>query len=108
MDIMVSNAQNAFVDEVHESRYNKFNTTPYTGVSLHASPGLYEQVINQRLDSELSSVSEACQSTVPIDKAKASISTIAKVEARCCCLSESLNRTWLARLPIRSWERRTM
>lgn len=33
------------------------------------NPGLYEQVINQKLDSELSNVPEACQSTAPIDKA---------------------------------------
>ena len=36
------------------------------------SAGLYEQVINNRLDSELSEVSEARQSTAPIDKAEAS------------------------------------
>ena len=35
-------------------------------------PGLYEQVINQKLDSELSEIPEACRSTVPIDKAEAS------------------------------------
>ena len=35
-------------------------------------PGLYEQVINQKLDSELSVISEARQSTAPIDKAEAS------------------------------------
>ena len=35
-------------------------------------PGLYEQVINQKLDSELSVIPEACQSTAPIDKAEAS------------------------------------
>ena len=35
-------------------------------------PGLYEQVINNKLDSELSEVSEARQSTAPIDKAEAS------------------------------------
>ena len=34
--------------------------------------GLYEQVINQKLDSELSAIPEACQSTAPIDKAEAS------------------------------------
>ena len=34
--------------------------------------GLYEQVINQKLDSELSVIPEACQSTAPIDKAEAS------------------------------------
>jgi len=36
------------------------------------NPGLYEQVINQKLDSELSIIPEACQSTAPIDKAEAS------------------------------------
>ena len=36
------------------------------------NPGLYEQVINQKLDSELSVIPEACQSTAPIDKAEAS------------------------------------
>ena len=35
-------------------------------------PGLYEQVINDKLDSELSEVSEARQATAPIDKAEAS------------------------------------
>ena len=35
-------------------------------------PGLYEQVINNKLDSELSEVSEARQATAPIDKAEAS------------------------------------
>ena len=35
-------------------------------------PGLYEQVINQKLDSELSDIPEARQSTAPIDKAEAS------------------------------------
>ena len=35
-------------------------------------PGLYEQVINQKLDSELSTIPEACRSTAPIDKAEAS------------------------------------
>ena len=35
-------------------------------------PGLYEQVINQKLDSELSAIPEACRSTAPIDKAEAS------------------------------------
>ncbi len=35
-------------------------------------PGLYEQVINNKLDSELSEVSEARQSTAPIDKAESS------------------------------------
>lgn len=35
-------------------------------------PGLYEQVINQALDSELSTISEARQSTAPIDGAEAS------------------------------------
>ena len=35
-------------------------------------PGLYEQVINQKLDSELSAIPEARQSTAPIDKAEAS------------------------------------
>ena len=35
-------------------------------------PGLYEQVINNKLDSELSEVSEASQATAPIDKAEAS------------------------------------
>ena len=34
--------------------------------------GLYEQVINQKLDSELSVIPEARQSTAPIDKAEAS------------------------------------
>lgn len=37
---------------------------------LHS--GLYEQVINNRLDSELSAILEACQSVAPIDKAEAS------------------------------------
>ena len=32
-------------------------------------PGLYEQVINNKLDSELSEVSEARQATAPFDKA---------------------------------------
>ena len=36
------------------------------------NPGLYEQVINKQLDSELSAIPEACQSTAPIDKAEAS------------------------------------
>ncbi len=35
-------------------------------------PGLYEQVINQKLDSELSVIPEARQSTAPIDKEEAS------------------------------------
>ena len=35
-------------------------------------PGLYEQVINQKLDSELSTIPEACRSTAPIDKAESS------------------------------------
>lgn len=35
-------------------------------------PGLYEQVINQALNNELSAVSEARRSTAPIDKAEAS------------------------------------
>ena len=35
-------------------------------------PGLYEQVINQKLDNELSIIPEARQSTAPIDKAEAS------------------------------------
>lgn len=35
-------------------------------------PGLYEQVINQQLENELSSISEARKSIVPIDKAEAS------------------------------------
>lgn len=35
-------------------------------------PGLYEKVINQKLDSELSDIPEARQSTAPIDKAEAS------------------------------------
>lgn len=35
-------------------------------------PGLYEQVINQKLDSELSTVLEARKFTAPIDKAEAS------------------------------------
>ena len=35
-------------------------------------PGLYEQVINQKLDSELSAIPEACRSTAPIDKAEVS------------------------------------
>ena len=35
-------------------------------------PGLYEQVINNKLDGELSEVSEARQATAPIDKAEAS------------------------------------
>lgn len=34
-------------------------------------PGLYEQVINRKLDSELAVIPEACQSTAPIDKAEA-------------------------------------
>lgn len=36
-------------------------------------PGLYEQVINNKLDSELSEVAEARKSTAPIDKAEASM-----------------------------------
>lgn len=35
-------------------------------------PGLYEQVINQKLDNELSIIPESRQSTAPIDKAEAS------------------------------------
>ena len=35
-------------------------------------PGLYEQVINHQLDTELSAVAEARKSTAPIDKAEAS------------------------------------
>ena len=35
-------------------------------------PGLYEQVINDQLDTELSAVEEARKSTMPIDKAEAS------------------------------------
>ena len=35
-------------------------------------PGLYEQVINNALNRELSEVPEACKSTAPIDTAKAS------------------------------------
>lgn len=35
-------------------------------------PGLYEQVINNQLDTELSAVAEARKSTAPIDKAEAS------------------------------------
>lgn len=35
-------------------------------------PGLYEQVINYQLDTELSAVAEARKSTAPIDKAEAS------------------------------------
>ena len=35
-------------------------------------PGLYEQVINNKLDSELSEVSEARQAVAPIDRAEAS------------------------------------
>ena len=35
-------------------------------------PGLYEQIINEKLDKELSVVPEACQSTASIDKAEAS------------------------------------
>lgn len=35
-------------------------------------PGLYEQVINNQLDTELSEVAEARKSTAPIDKAEAS------------------------------------
>lgn len=35
-------------------------------------PGLYEQVINHQLDTELSKISEARKSTAPIDKAEAS------------------------------------
>ena len=35
-------------------------------------PGLYEQVINQKLDNELSIIPKARQSTAPIDKAEAS------------------------------------
>lgn len=36
------------------------------------SPGLYEQIINQALNSELSEIPEACKSIVPIDRAEAS------------------------------------
>ena len=36
------------------------------------SPGLYEQVINTALNRELSELSGACKSVVPIDKAEAS------------------------------------
>ena len=35
-------------------------------------PGLYEQVINNQLRSELSEIPEARKSVVPIDKAEAS------------------------------------
>ena len=35
-------------------------------------PGLYEQVINNALNSELSEIPEACKSTAPIDGAEAS------------------------------------
>ena len=35
-------------------------------------PGLYEQVINQDLTSELAKVPEACKAVAPIDKAEAS------------------------------------
>ena len=35
-------------------------------------PGLYEQVINNALNRELSEVPEACKSTAPIDTAEAS------------------------------------
>lgn len=35
-------------------------------------PGLYEQVINQDLTSELAEVPEACKAVAPIDKAEAS------------------------------------
>jgi hypothetical protein len=48
-------------------------------------PGLYEQVINQRLTDELSEIPEARQSTVPIDKAEAS-----KILSQ--YLSDALNR----------------
>lgn len=36
------------------------------------SPGLYEQIINQALNSELSEIPEACKSITPIDRAEAS------------------------------------
>ena len=36
------------------------------------SPGLYEQIINQALNSELSEIPEACKSVAPIDRAEAS------------------------------------
>ena len=36
------------------------------------SPGLYEQIINQALNSELSEIPEACKSIAPIDRAEAS------------------------------------
>ena len=35
-------------------------------------PGLYEQVINNALTSELAEIPEACKSVAPIDKAEAS------------------------------------
>ena len=35
-------------------------------------PSLYEQAINQQLDSELSRVSESCKATASADKAEAS------------------------------------
>ena len=35
-------------------------------------PGLYEQVINNQLNSELSEIPEACKAVAPIDKAEAS------------------------------------
>ena len=36
------------------------------------SPGLYEQIINQALNSELSEIPEACKSVTPVDRAEAS------------------------------------
>jgi superfamily II DNA or RNA helicase len=36
------------------------------------TPGLYEQIINQKLTDELSGIKEECVSTAPIDKAEAS------------------------------------
>jgi hypothetical protein len=52
-------------------QYNKPNQVT-KGATTMLHPGLYEQVINNKLDSELSEVSEARQSTAPIDKAEAS------------------------------------
>ncbi len=44
----------------------------YRGEAAMLQPGLYEQVINNQLDTVLSAVAEARKSTAPIDKAEAS------------------------------------
>ena len=36
------------------------------------TPGIYEQVINKKLSSQLAEISSACKAIAPIDKAEAS------------------------------------